>query len=302
MRAKKDCFIKACSSSFHENNEDDLKVIDASPIRSMFCNINLDNYVTDDESTLPRRRPKNSESLDLDSKFGKSEIGESATSNNVEDTISDFKEFDYDNCSLKGCISLLQSVVNSPHAYSQNKAFTKHIIDALMQSYDEKLNLEVSIPIKLNDEWEPTIKIRIKDHECFALCDLGASVSTILKTLCDILGFHDLDDCSLNLHLADSTIKKPMGRINDVLIVANRNLVPVDFIVLDIDCNLSCPIILGRPFLRTIGAIIDMKEGNIRFQFPLKKYMEHFPRKRIKLPYESIMRATYGLHTKDDNT
>ena len=90
-----------------------------------------------------------------------------------------------------------------------------------------------------------------------------------------------------------------MGRINDVLIVANRNLVPVDFIVLDIDCNLSCPIILGRPFLRTIGAIIDMKEGNIRFQFPLKKGMEHFPRKKVKLPYESIMRATYEFSVKD---
>ena len=70
----------------------------------------------------------------------------------------------------------------------------------------------------------------------------------------------------------------------------------------DIDCNPICPIILGRPFLRTIGAIIDMKEGNIRFQFPLRKGMEHFPRNKIKLPYESIMRATYGLHTKDDNT
>ena len=168
-----------------------------------------------------------------------------------------------------------------------------------MQSLDEKLNLEVSIPRKLNDEWEPTIKIRIKDYECFALCDLGASVSTIPKTVCDILGFHDLDDCSLNLHLADSTIKKPMGRINDVITFAERNYVPVDFIVLDIDCNLSCPIILGRPFLRTIGAIIDMKEGNIRFQFPLKKGMEHFPRKKVKLHHESIMRATYESSAKD---
>ena len=134
------------------------------------------------------------------------------------------------------------------------------------------------------------------------MCDLGASVSMIPKTLCDILGFHDLDDCSLNLHLADSTIKKPTGRINDVLIVANRNLVPVDFIVLDIDCNLFCPIILGRPFLKTIGAIIDMKEGNIRFQFPLKEGIEHFPRKKFKLPYESIMRATYELSVKDGTT
>ena len=88
---------------------------------------------------------------------------------------------------------------------------------------------------------------------------MGASVSTIPKNLCDVLGFHEFGDCSLNLHLADSTIKKPMGKINDVLIAANRNYVPVDFIVLDIDCNPSCPIILGRPFLRTIGAIIDMK-------------------------------------------
>ena len=134
------------------------------------------------------------------------------------------------------------------------------------------------------------------------MCDLGASVSTIPKTLCDILGLHDLDDCSLNLHLADSTIKKPMGRINDVLIVAKRNCVPKNFIVLDIDWNPTCPIILGRPFLRTIGAIIDMKEGNIRFQFTLKKGMEHFPRNKIKLPYETIMRATYGLPTKDGNT
>ena len=78
--------------------------------------------------------------------------------------------------------------------------------------------------------------------------------------------------------------------------------VPIDFIDLDVDCNPTCPIILGRPFLRTISAIIGMKEGNIRFQFTLRKGMEHFPRKKIKLPYESIMRATYGSHVKDDNT
>ena len=93
-----------------------------------------------------------------------------------------------------------------------------------------------------------------------------------------------------------------MGIINDVLIIANMNLVPVDFIVLDIDCNLSCPIILGRPFLRTIGAIIDMKEGNIRFKFPLRKVMEHFPIKKGKLSYESIMQATYELSAKDGTT
>ena len=74
-------------------------------------------------------------------------------------------------------------MLNSPQSYTQNKAFTKHIVDALMQSYEEKLELEVSIPRKLYDEWESTIKIKIKHYECNALCDLGASVSTIPKTL-----------------------------------------------------------------------------------------------------------------------
>ena len=41
MRAKKDCFIKACSSSFHDNKDGDLKVIDVYPIKSLFSNMNL---------------------------------------------------------------------------------------------------------------------------------------------------------------------------------------------------------------------------------------------------------------------
>ena len=86
---------------------------------------------------------------------------------------------------------------------------------------------------------------------------MGYSVSTIPKTLCVVLDFREFVDCFLNLHLTDSTIKKTRERINDVLIVGNRNDVPLDFIVLDIDGNVLCPIILGRPFLRTIGAIIE---------------------------------------------
>jgi hypothetical protein len=77
--------------------------------------------------------------------------------------------------------------------------------------------------------------------------------------------------------------------------MVNNNLVPVDFLVLDIECNASCPIILGRPFLRTVGAIVDMKEGTIKYQFPLKKGMEHFPRNGKKLPFDSILRENYDV-------
>ena len=76
------------------------------------------------------------------------------------------------------------------------------------------------------------------------LCVILVLVSLLFPRLCDLLDFRNFDDCSLHLHLADSTIKKPMGRINDVLIVANGNYVPIDFIVLDIDCNPSCLLFL----------------------------------------------------------
>ena len=54
------------------------------------------------------------------------------------------------------CISLLQSMINSPHAYEQNKSLTKHVVDSMMKALEEKLELEVSIPRKLHHEWEPT--------------------------------------------------------------------------------------------------------------------------------------------------
>ena len=59
MHAKKDDFIRACSSSSYENNDEDLKVIDVSPINSLFFNMNLDNDGTEYDPPLPRRRSKN---------------------------------------------------------------------------------------------------------------------------------------------------------------------------------------------------------------------------------------------------
>jgi hypothetical protein len=127
------------------------------------------------------------------------------------------------------------------------------------------------------------------------LCDLGASISIIPRKIDDMLGLPPPKKCYFDVPLADVAKKKPLGRINDVLIMVNNNLVPVDFLIMDVECNASCPIILGRPFLRTVGAIIDMKEGTIKYQFPLKKGMEHFPRKRKNFFFDSILRANYEL-------
>ena len=118
---KKITFVKACSSSFHDNNDEDLKVTDVSPIKSLFSNMNLDKDGTGDESTLVKRRPHDSKFLDLNAKIVKSGIEEVKTLHSHEPTILDFNEPNYDNCSLIDCISLLQSVLNSPHSYVKIK-------------------------------------------------------------------------------------------------------------------------------------------------------------------------------------
>ena len=64
--------MAAKPEKLHENNDEDLKVFDVSPIKSLSCNMNLDNDGTGDESTLVRRCPNGSKFIDLDAKIDKS--------------------------------------------------------------------------------------------------------------------------------------------------------------------------------------------------------------------------------------
>src|SRR4051812_41158551 len=210
-------------------------------------------------------------------------------------TSLDSSDLDFDNCTLPEVIGFLHKMSRDPHPSTLNLAFTEHITYALIKVREEKLRLEASIPRKLEDGWDPMIKINLNNFSCFALCDVGASTSVMPKRMYDMLQLKPFDPCSFGVRLVDSSLKKSLGKIDDVLIFVNDNYVPVDFTIMDIECEPSCPIILGRPFLRTVGVVIDMKEGNIKFQFPLKKWMEHFPRKKIKLPFESVTRASYFL-------
>ncbi|KAK1678045.1 hypothetical protein QYE76_038893 [Lolium multiflorum] len=174
----------------------------------------------------------------------------------------DYNGLNFDDCHISEVIKFLQKLAKSPNASAINLAFTQHITNALIKAREEKLEREVSIPRKLEDGWEPIIKMKVKDFDCNALCDLGASISVMPKKIYDMLDLPPLKNCYLDVNLADHSTKKPLGKVDNVRITVNNNLVPVDFVVLDIECNASCPIILGRPFLRTVGAIIDMKEGS----------------------------------------
>ncbi|KAK1649910.1 hypothetical protein QYE76_067715 [Lolium multiflorum] len=180
----------------------------------------------------------------------------------------DYNGLNFDDCHISEVIKFLQKLAKSPNASAINLAFTKHITNALIKAREEKLEREASIPRKLEDGWEPIIKMKVKDFDCNALCDLGASISVMPKKIYNMLDLPPLKNCYLDVNLADHSTKKPLGKVDNVRITVNNNLVPVDFVVLDIECNASCPIILGRPFLRTVGAIIDMKEAIMANTFP----------------------------------
>ena len=90
-----------------------------------------------------------------------------------------------------------------------------------------------------------------------------------------------------------------MGSVNDVLIMVNNAYVPIDFYVLDVEYNASCLITLGRLFLRTVSAIIDMKEDTIKYHFPFKKGTEHYPMRREKLFFAPPLKARFDVDASD---
>ncbi|XP_020262800.1 uncharacterized protein LOC109838781 [Asparagus officinalis] len=96
-----------------------------------------------------------------------------------------------------------------------------------------------------------------------ALCDLGASISLMPMSICKKLGIGDLKPTTISLQLADRSVKYLVGILEDVSIQVGKFFIPIDFIILEIEEYSNIPIILGRPFLATAGAIIDVKNGRL---------------------------------------
>ena len=93
-----------------------------------------------------------------------------------------------------------------------------------------------------------SIDIQQFDH---ALCDLGASVSVMPKTVFDKLNFTHLAPTSMMLQLVDSMIRYPARIAKDISVKIWGYFVLVDFMVLNMETTKELPLILGRPFLST---------------------------------------------------
>nr|GEW75460.1 reverse transcriptase domain-containing protein [Tanacetum cinerariifolium] len=102
-----------------------------------------------------------------------------------------------------------------------------------------------------------------KFDNCLALADLGASINLMPLSIWKKLRLLSLNDTKIVLELADRTISQPTGVAENVFVKVRKLYFPVDFIVLDFIADPRVPLILGRPFLSTTHAIIDVHEREI---------------------------------------
>nr|GEZ78393.1 reverse transcriptase domain-containing protein [Tanacetum cinerariifolium] len=98
---------------------------------------------------------------------------------------------------------------------------------------------------------------------CLALADLGASINLMPLSIWKKLILHTLNNTKMVLELDDQTISKPMGVVENVFVKVGKFYFPADFIILDFVDDPRVPLILGRPFLSTAHALIDIYEGEI---------------------------------------
>ncbi|XP_019184180.1 PREDICTED: uncharacterized protein LOC109179067 [Ipomoea nil] len=88
----------------------------------------------------------------------------------------------------------------------------------------------------------------------------------------------------MTFQMADRSIKRPVGVLEDIPVMIDQYYIPGDFVILDIEEDAKVPIILGRPFLATANAIIDVKRGKLvmevadyKIEFDIFKMAKHQP-------------------------
>ncbi|WCJ25551.1 hypothetical protein M5689_007426 [Euphorbia peplus] len=122
-------------------------------------------------------------------------------------------------------------------------------------------------PRKMKDPGSFSIPCSIGNlHVENALCDLDASINLIPYSLYKELGIGEPQPTRMSIQLADRSVCYPRGTVEDVLVKVEKFILPADFVVMDMAEDMHVPIILGRPFLATGGALIDVKAKELSFR------------------------------------
>nr|GEX24757.1 reverse transcriptase domain-containing protein [Tanacetum cinerariifolium]GEX27452.1 reverse transcriptase domain-containing protein [Tanacetum cinerariifolium] len=121
-----------------------------------------------------------------------------------------------------------------------------------------------NLPEKLGDPGKFLIPCYFPGmDECLALADLGVSINLIPLLVWNKLSFLELTPTLMTLKLADRSVSRPIGVTEDVFVKVGKFHFPVVFVVVDFDADPQVPLILGRSFLKTEKALIDVYEGEL---------------------------------------
>ena len=119
--------------------------------------------------------------------------------------------------------------------------------------------LQKKPPLKLQDPGSFAIPFSIENSlSGKALCDLGASINLMPLLMFKNLNLGEAKSTTIMLQMADRSYKHPRGLIENVLVKVDKFLFLADFVILDMEEDDKVPIILGRPFLATGKAQINV--------------------------------------------
>ncbi|XP_070010353.1 uncharacterized protein [Nicotiana sylvestris] len=133
-----------------------------------------------------------------------------------------------------------------------------------------------SMAPKLEDHGAFTIPCTIGSADFTkALCNMVASIKLMPYSVFKMLGIGKPRSTSMRLQMADRTMNRPLGIIDDVLIRVDKFILRTDFLILDCEVDYKVPIILGRPFLDIGKALVDVEEGELTFPVGDEKVVLH---------------------------
>nr|GEW19365.1 reverse transcriptase domain-containing protein [Tanacetum cinerariifolium] len=120
------------------------------------------------------------------------------------------------------------------------------------------------LPRKLGDPEKFLIPCEFPGmDECLALADLGASINLMPLSVWEALLLSEHTPTCMTLELTDRSVSKPIGIAKDVSFKVVVFHFPADFVVVDFEPDPRVPIILGRCFLKTSRALIDVHKGEL---------------------------------------
>ena len=104
-----------------------------------------------------------------------------------------------------------------------------------------------------------------------------------LSLLYKRLDLNKLTPTKISLQMADKSTAILVGICEDVPVVVANVTILTDLVILDIPKDDSMPIILGRPFLNTAGAVIDCNKSKVTFHINGNEHTVHFPKKQFQV-------------------